>query len=75
MDASSSFNSSTLADLSLSPIVADCSVFRMFIGTWGRCECSPVPKSQKIIDLALSPAVILGGERIDAGVDADVANK
>jgi len=36
---------------------------------------SPVPKSQKIIDLALSPAVILGRERIDAGIDADVANK
>jgi hypothetical protein len=47
----------------------------MFIGTWGRCQCSPVPKSQKIIDLALSPAVILGRERIDAGIDADVANK
>jgi hypothetical protein len=47
----------------------------MFIGTWRRCECSPVPKSQKIIDLSLSPAVILGRERIDAGIDADVANK
>jgi hypothetical protein len=38
----------------------------MFIGTWWRCTGSPVPKSQKIIDLALSPAVILGRERVDA---------
>ena len=40
-----------------------------------RRECPPVPKSQKIINLALSPAVILGRERIDAGIDADVTNK
>jgi hypothetical protein len=40
-----------------------------------RRECPPVPKSQKIVDLALSPAMILGRERIDAGIDADVANK
>jgi hypothetical protein len=40
-----------------------------------RRDCPPVPKSQKIVDLALSPAVILGCERIDAGIDADVANK
>jgi hypothetical protein len=40
-----------------------------------RRECPPVPKSQKIINLALSPAVILGRERIDAGIDTDVTNK
>jgi hypothetical protein len=35
----------------------------------------PVSKPQKIVDLALSPAMILGRERIDASIDADVANK
>jgi hypothetical protein len=40
-----------------------------------RRECPPVPKSQKIVDLALSPAMVLGRQRIDAGIDADVANK
>ena len=40
-----------------------------------RRECPPVPKSQKIINLALSPAVILGRARIDAGIDADVENQ
>ena len=39
-----------------------------------RRECPPVPKSQKIINLALSPSV-LGRERIDAGIDADVTNE
>jgi hypothetical protein len=34
-----------------------------------------VSKPQKIVDLALSPAMILGCERIDASIDADVANK
>jgi len=40
-----------------------------------RRKCPPVPKSQKIINLALSPSVILGRERIDACIDTDVANK
>jgi hypothetical protein len=42
-----------------------------------RSEGPPVavPKPQKIIDLALSPAMILGRERIDTSIDADVANK
>jgi hypothetical protein len=40
-----------------------------------RRECPAVPKSQKIINLALSPAVILGRERVDAGIDAYVANR
>ena len=40
-----------------------------------RRKCPSVPKSQKIVDLALSPAMILGRERIDAGIDTDVANK
>jgi hypothetical protein len=40
-----------------------------------RRRCPPVPKSQKIVNLALSPAMILSRERIDAGIDADVANK
>jgi len=35
---------------------------------------SPVPKPQKILDLAFPPAMILGRERIDTGIDADVAN-
>jgi hypothetical protein len=35
----------------------------------------PVPKSQKVIDLALSPACVLGCKGIDAGIDADVADK
>jgi hypothetical protein len=35
----------------------------------------PVPKSQKIVDLALSPAMIPGRKSINAGIDADVANK
>jgi hypothetical protein len=38
-------------------------------------ECLPVSKPQKIVDLALSPAMILGCKRIDASIDADVANK
>jgi hypothetical protein len=38
-------------------------------------RCLPVPKSQKIVNLALSPAMILSREGIDAGVDADVADK
>jgi hypothetical protein len=40
-----------------------------------RSERPPVPKPQKIVDLPLSPAMILGRERIDASIDADVANK
>jgi hypothetical protein len=40
-----------------------------------RRECPPVTKSQKIINLALSPAMVLGRERIDAGIDANVTNK
>jgi hypothetical protein len=36
---------------------------------------SPVPKSQKIVDLAFPPAMILGCKRIDAGIYADVANE
>jgi hypothetical protein len=39
-----------------------------------RRECPPVSKPQKVVDLALSPAMILGCERIDASIDADVAN-
>jgi hypothetical protein len=51
-------------------IVAGCSVFSgCSLERGWRCQCSPVPKSQKIIDLALSPIVILGRERIDAGID------
>jgi hypothetical protein len=38
-------------------------------------ECPLVSKPQKIVDLALSPAMILGRERIDASIDADIANK
>jgi hypothetical protein len=40
-----------------------------------RREHPTVSKSQKIVDLALSPAMILRRERIDASIDADVANK
>jgi hypothetical protein len=40
-----------------------------------RRECPSVPKSQKIVDLALSPAMILDRECIDAGIDANIANK
>jgi hypothetical protein len=40
-----------------------------------RRQCPPASKPQKIVDLALSPAVILGRERVDASIDADVANK
>jgi hypothetical protein len=40
-----------------------------------RSERPPVPKPQEIVDLPLSPAMILGRERIDASIDADVANK
>ena len=40
-----------------------------------RRECLTVPKSQKIVNLALSPAMVLSRERIDTGVDADVTNK
>jgi hypothetical protein len=32
-------------------------------------------KPQQVVDLALSPAMILGRKRIDASIDADVANK
>jgi hypothetical protein len=39
-----------------------------------RRERSPVPKPQKIVDLSFSPAMILGRERIDASIDADIAN-
>jgi len=38
-------------------------------------SCLPVPKPQKVVDLAFPPAMILRRERIDAGIDADVANK
>ena len=37
-------------------------------------SCLPVPKPQKIVDLAFPPAMILRRERIDTGIDADVAN-
>jgi hypothetical protein len=37
-------------------------------------SCLPVPKPQKVVDLAFPPAMILRRERINAGVDADVAN-
>ena len=40
-----------------------------------RSGCPPILKSQKIVNLALSPAMIFGRERIDAGIDADVANE
>ena len=40
-----------------------------------RPKCPSVPKSKEIIYLALSPAVVLSRERIDTGIDADVANK
>jgi hypothetical protein len=40
-----------------------------------RLKRPPVSKPQKIVDLALSPATILCRERIDASIDADVANK
>jgi hypothetical protein len=33
----------------------------------------PISKPQKTVDLALSPDMILGRERIDASIDADVA--
>ena len=40
------------------------------------CRARPsVPKPQKIVDLTLSPAMIFSCERINAGIDADVANK
>jgi hypothetical protein len=32
-----------------------------------RCEFPPVPTSQKIVNLALSPAMVLSRERIDTG--------
>jgi hypothetical protein len=35
----------------------------------------PVSKPQQIVDLALSPALILGRQRIDASIDANVANQ
>jgi hypothetical protein len=38
-------------------------------------EDPSVSKPQQVVDLALSPAVILGRERIDAGIYADVANE
>ena len=38
-------------------------------------ERPSVPKPQKIVDLTLSPAMIFSCERINAGIDADVANK
>jgi hypothetical protein len=37
--------------------------------------CPPVSQPQKIVDLALSPAMILGRQRIDASIHADVANQ
>jgi hypothetical protein len=37
-------------------------------------DCPPTSKPQKVVDLALSPAMILGRERIDASIDADVTN-
>jgi hypothetical protein len=40
-----------------------------------RRECPPLTKSQKIINLALSPAMVLGRERVDACIDANVTNK
>src|SRR5882724_872597 len=40
-----------------------------------RRECPAAPESQQIVDLALSPAVILDGEGIYAGIYANVANK
>jgi hypothetical protein len=40
-----------------------------------RRKCLSASKPQKIVDLALSPAVILGRKRIDASIDADVANQ
>jgi hypothetical protein len=35
---------------------------------------SPVPKPQKIADLAFPPAMILGRERIGTGIDANIAD-
>jgi len=40
-----------------------------------RRDWPPVPQPQKIINLALSPAVILSRERIDASINANVANE
>jgi hypothetical protein len=40
-----------------------------------RSERPPIPETQKIVDLPLTPAMILGSERIDTSIDADVANK
>jgi hypothetical protein len=37
--------------------------------------CLSVPEPQKIVDLALSPAMILDREGIDTGIDANIANK
>jgi len=37
-------------------------------------DCPPTSKPQKVVDLALSPAMILARERIDASIDADVTN-
>jgi hypothetical protein len=44
-------------------------------GLFRICEGSSVPKPQQIVDLALSPAMIPGSERIDTGINADVANE
>ena len=40
-----------------------------------RHGCQSVSKPQKIFDLTLSPTLILGRERIDTSIDADVANE
>jgi hypothetical protein len=40
-----------------------------------RRKCPPVPKPHKVVNLALSPTVILGRKRIDAGIDTNIANK
>jgi hypothetical protein len=34
-----------------------------------------MPESQEIVDLPLSPTLVLGRERVDAGIDTDVANE
>jgi hypothetical protein len=37
-------------------------------------EC-PVPEPHQVIDLPLPPTVVLDRERIDAGIDANVADE
>ena len=56
-------------------IPADISGLRdcFFLASWR--DCPPTSKSQKVVDLALSPAMILGRERIDASIDTDVTNQ